>query len=80
LRHIEGRTKQRGILVAAKPKFKPGDLVELKSGSPVMTIEKLDTDFPNTFNGGYHCSWFAGAKNNHRCFEEAALKPAEVDE
>ena len=66
--------------MAANPKFEPGDLVELKSGSPVMTIEKLDRDWEGTWKGAYDCSWFAGAKNNHRSFAEAALKPAEMDE
>ena len=59
-------------------KFKPGDLVELKSGGPVMTVESVDTlsvarDEPPK----YYCSWFAGAKDNKRSFAEAALKAAE---
>lgn len=66
--------------MAAKAKFVPGDLVQLKSGSPVMTVEKLDLDFYEQWKGDYSCSWFAGAKNNHRSFNEAALKAAEVQE
>jgi uncharacterized protein YodC (DUF2158 family) len=66
--------------MAANPKFKPGDLVELKSGSPVMTVEKLNADWQGSWTGGYDCAWFAGSKNNHRSFSEAALKPAEMDE
>lgn len=64
----------------AKPKFKAGDLVQLKSGGPVMTIEKANEDFYNNWDGGYSCSWFAGAKNNHRSFAEEALKEGKLDE
>ena len=50
--------------------FKAGDLVQLKSGGPKMVIEK-SADFEV---GAWECSWFAGAKNNTRNFQEAALK------
>lgn len=57
-------------------KFKAGDLVELKSGGPVMTVESI-----NTFGGNtYACSWFAGDKHQENRFAEAALKLAEADE
>lgn len=61
------------------PKFAAGDLVELRSGGPVMTIERVVTDYQGIFEGLYACSWFAGAKDNHRNFREEALKAAEVD-
>lgn len=57
-------------------KFKPGDLVRLKSGGPVMTVKKAN-NYLEQWEGTYSCSWFAGAKNNHRSFSEAALEPAE---
>jgi uncharacterized protein YodC (DUF2158 family) len=58
--------------------FKPGDLVELKSGGPVMTVETVDTLSVNRGEPpNYYCSWFAGAKDNKRRFAEAALKAAE---
>lgn len=60
-------------------KFKPGDLVELKSGSPVMTVEQACEDYNGRWTGAYACSWFAGAKDNHRNFAEAALKAAELE-
>ena len=60
-------------------KFKPGDLVRLKSGGPVMTVEKANLDFYKQWEGTYSCSWFAGAKNNHKSFSEAALEPAELE-
>ena len=62
-----------------KLKFKAGDLVQLKSGSPVMTVEEADRDYTGQWKGTYSCSWFAGAKNNHRSFTEASLKVAEAD-
>jgi uncharacterized protein YodC (DUF2158 family) len=58
-------------------KFKPGDLVELKSGGPVMTVERVTNIRSNETS--YSCSWFAGAKDSHKIFTEAALKPADVD-
>ena len=64
----------------ATPKFDAGDLVQLKSGGPVMTVEKLVIDHRQVWSGYYGCSWFAGAKDNHRNFAEAALKAAEVDD
>lgn len=58
-------------------KFKPGDLVELKSGGPVMTVERV-----NNIHSGeitYSCSWFAGAKDSHKIFAEAAIKLSDVE-
>ena len=66
--------------MATKLKFAAGDLVQLKSGSPVMTVEEADYDYSGTtWKGTYSCSWFAGSKNNHRSFTEAALEAAELD-
>lgn len=62
------------------PIFNPGDLVQLRSGGPVMTVEKAATDYANIWTGSYACSWFAGAKDNHRNFAEAALKAATLDD
>ena len=60
-------------------KFKAGDLVRLKSGGPVMTIEKVNFDYYKAWEGTYNCSWFAGAKDNHRSFAEEALEAAELE-
>lgn len=60
-------------------KYKPGDLVRLKSGGPAMTIEKVNLNIYQEWEGTYSCSWFAGAKDNHRSFAEEALQPAEVE-
>lgn len=32
--------------------FKPGDVVQLKSGGPIMTVKFLDED------GDVYCEWF----------------------
>lgn len=58
----------------AEKLYKSGDLVELVSGGPVMTVE---THHFMTGDGtSYRCSWFAGAKHNKELFAEAALKRA----
>jgi uncharacterized protein YodC (DUF2158 family) len=48
--------------------WKVGDTVQLKSGGPVMTINKI-------INTHIHCSWFDG-KNvlNHGVFDPNALQ------
>jgi uncharacterized protein YodC (DUF2158 family) len=40
--------------------FETGDLVELKSGGPKMTIEKLGNFFPGGPINGALCVWFEG--------------------
>lgn len=49
--------------------LKPGDVVELKSGGPAMTVK-------GTAYGteGLICSWFDGKKVQEREFEPAQLK------
>ena len=39
--------------------FKIGDILQLKSGGPKMTIEKIDQFLGQT---SVHCQWFAGGK------------------
>jgi uncharacterized protein YodC (DUF2158 family) len=53
--------------------FKPGDIVQLKSGGPKMTIDRLHDD------KGVHVAWFAGAKLEHGHFnnDSIVLVPAE---
>jgi uncharacterized protein YodC (DUF2158 family) len=55
-------------------KFKPGDIVRLKSGGPDMTVERVSELGDGTT---YFCSWFAGAKDNHKGFREQALELAD---
>ncbi|MGA7460606.1 MAG: DUF2158 domain-containing protein [Candidatus Korobacteraceae bacterium] len=51
--------------------FEVGDMVELKSGSPTMTIERFDTigGQPSAW-----CTWFVGTQRNDAEFALAALQ------
>ena len=57
--------------------FKSGDLVVLKSGGPVMTVDTVNTDiFDDDKVTGLLCAWFAGEKLervwcDHRAIEAA---------
>jgi len=54
--------------------LKPGDVVTLKSGGPLMTIEKRETD------GRFWCTWFNEKKQpDGRYFEEVLLRRANPD-
>ena len=48
-------------------KFKIGDIVQLKSGGPKMTIKAPYSD------GDYFCQWFAGNKLCDGDFNEESL-------
>jgi uncharacterized protein YodC (DUF2158 family) len=63
------------------PKFKQGDTVKLKSGSPAMTVVKVMTKPDPTsatlssFKGTYLCSWFVDTKLSDKVeFPEDALE------
>jgi uncharacterized protein YodC (DUF2158 family) len=49
--------------------FKIGDIVQLKSGGPKMTVITAADS-----NGRVYTSWFAGAKNERNSFPESALE------
>jgi uncharacterized protein YodC (DUF2158 family) len=49
--------------------FKVGDVVQLKSGSPPMTIEEIG-------GGRARCVWFEDTKRQAKWFDIAALEPA----
>ena len=52
--------------------LKSGDVVELKSGSPKMTIRNEDRD-------GYRCEWFLDGKVERAVFKEEQLKFSEAN-
>jgi uncharacterized protein YodC (DUF2158 family) len=59
-------------------KFKIGDLVVLKTGSPLMTIinDKLGDD-PGRgyyFDGTYRCDWFDETNEYREIFSQDVLK------
>jgi uncharacterized protein YodC (DUF2158 family) len=47
--------------------FKPGDVVQLKSGGPKMTVRELEDQT------GVVCVWFAGSKRETARFEASTL-------
>lgn len=64
-----------GILAMAM--FKSGDLVVLKSGGPVMTVDAVNTDiFDDNKITGVVCVWFVGQKLERFRFEQGAIEPA----
>ncbi|WP_175692748.1 YodC family protein [Burkholderia ambifaria] len=54
-------------------KFKIGDIVQLKSGGPEMTVQTL----PYERNSRYRCQWFAGKKLESGEFPEESLMPVQ---
>lgn len=59
-------------------KFKIGDTVCLKSGSPSMTVtenkEEIVFSGPSHFSGNVVCTWFAGKEQKFGQFPQDALE------
>ena len=59
------------------PLFKSGDLVTLKSGGPVMTVDTVNTNiFDDDKMTGVLCVWFVGEKLERVRFDHRAIEPA----
>ena len=57
--------------------IKLGDLVMLKSGGPVMTVDAINTDiFDDSKVTGVLCVWFVGDQLQRVRFDHRALEPA----
>lgn len=57
--------------------IKSGDLVVLKSGGPVMTVDTVNTDiFDDNRITGVLCAWFVGEKLERVRFDPQAIEPA----
>jgi len=57
--------------------FRSGNLVVLKSGGPVMTVDAVNTDiFDDNKVTGIVCVWFIGASLQRARFERDAIEPA----
>ncbi len=57
--------------------LKPGDLVILKSGGPVMTVDTVNTDiFDDDKVTGILCAWFVGNKLERARFDPDAIAPS----
>lgn len=54
------------VCVSEKKDFRPGDTVELKSGSPLMTVTEVSGALIS-------CTWFRGKENNHGVFPAVTL-------
>ena len=54
--------------------FAVGDIVQLKSGGPEMTVQTTP-DPPGKY---YKCQWFAGKKLESGTFQEASLQRVEA--
>jgi len=61
--------------------LKPGDLVVLKSGGPVMTVDTVNTDiFDDDKVTGVLCAWFVGDKLERARFDYNAIASAPSQE
>jgi uncharacterized protein YodC (DUF2158 family) len=59
--------------------FKPGNLVVLKSGGPIMTVDAVNTDiFDDNKVTGIICVWFVGEKLQRVRFGQDAIEPARL--
>jgi uncharacterized protein YodC (DUF2158 family) len=57
------------------PAFKTGEIVQLKSGGPKITVKDAVT-----FSDEIHCQWFAGGKLNDGYFPKESLIKVDEDE
>jgi uncharacterized protein YodC (DUF2158 family) len=55
--------------------FKPGDLVRLRSGGPVMTLQQVSYDGESVY-----CQWFVNGKLHTGQFPPSSLKRASEDD
>jgi uncharacterized protein YodC (DUF2158 family) len=61
--------------------IKSGDLVVLKSGGPIMTVDTVNTDiFDDDKITGVLCVWFAGDKLERVRFDHRAIVPANLQD
>ena len=56
------------VCVRETTDFRPGDTVELKSGSPLMTVTEVT-------GNQIRCTWFRGKENNQGMFPAVTLLP-----
>ncbi|HRE72598.1 MULTISPECIES: DUF2158 domain-containing protein [unclassified Candidatus Accumulibacter] len=55
--------------------FQVGDIVQLKSGGPEMTVQKINDIGDDVSTVRFRCQWFAGKKLESGSFPEESLKP-----
>jgi uncharacterized protein YodC (DUF2158 family) len=61
-------------------KYKAGDIVQLRSGGPKMTVQRYGESNIESEGVCVWCKWFVGSKYKHESFLEDSLEPAEDDE
>jgi len=55
--------------------IKKGDVVQLKSGGPLMTVQATgDYSFGSGIVDGVHCVWFEKNEPKERIFDRVALQ------
>jgi len=54
--------------------FESGDIVQLKSGGPKMTVTRCGKD------GEVYCTWFGGSKKESAAFPPQTLKLPDPEE
>jgi uncharacterized protein YodC (DUF2158 family) len=54
--------------------FKVGDVVQLKSGGPLMTVHSIDNFSPTGPDPGLLCVWFADTKKVEAVFDPRAVQ------
>ena len=60
--------------------IKSGDLVVLKSGGPVMTVDTVNTSiFDDSKITGVLCAWFDGTRLERVRFDHNAIEPAQAE-
>lgn len=57
----------------SKKRFKVGDVVQLRSGGPLMTIDALKVDSDKK---AVRCTWFIDGRLESSLFHPKTLKPA----
>lgn len=70
-------------MATTKNAFKIGEIVQLKSGGPKMTVEDPNppVDFmDSSMVGQIRCQWFAGAKLESGAFPPSSLIKLEDEE
>lgn len=74
-------------MAEVEQKFKVGDIVTLKSGSPKMTISKLDMKLRiggtnsgkfDVFTGNVECQWFVETELKSASFNQDSIETATV--
>jgi len=53
-------------------KFEPGTLVQMKSGGPIMTVERYDKSLDK-----YCCEWFSNGKRSSEMFNATSIQKYE---